>query len=89
MREAYLEVSYRRGRPFAAYYHLSAGARGESARSRRVEPGMVVDYTSDGRPIGIEITAPSKLSLDDFNRVLGDLGLPPVTGDDLAPLHAA
>ena len=42
---------------------------------------MVVDYSIDGRPIGIEITAPTKLSLDDFNGVMQDLGLPEATGD--------
>lgn len=89
MKESYLEVTFRHGRPFAAYYYLPREAGDKSARCRRIEPGMVVDYSVDGLPIGIEITAPTKLSLADFNRVLQDLGLPEATDDDLAPLHAA
>ena len=89
MKEPYLEVTFRHGRPFAAYYYLPRSGSDKSARTRRIEPGMIVDYSSDGRPIGIEITAPLHLSLDDFNRVLESLELPTVTDDDLAPLHAA
>jgi len=89
MKEPYLEVTFRHGRPFAAYYYLPRDPRDKSARTRRVEPGMVIDYSPDGRPIGIEITAPLHLELDDLNRVLEDLGRPKVTDHDLAPLHAA
>ena len=89
MKEPYLEVTFRHGRPFAAYYHLPRKASDKSARTRRVEPGLIVDYSADGRPIGIEITAPLQLSLDDFNRALVGLSLPKVTDDDLAPLHVA
>jgi hypothetical protein len=35
------------------------------------------------------ITAPSLLTLEDFNRVLAELGLPEVTREILAPLYAA
>lgn len=50
---------------------------------------MVVDYGKDGQPIGIEITAPSKITVADLNRVLGKLGVPTLSAEDVAPLKAA
>ena len=54
-----------------------------------MRPCLVIDFTQDGRPIRIEILAPERLSLTAFNRVLRDLGFPPLTRADLAPLKAA
>ncbi len=89
LREPYLQVTFRHARPLAAYYYLPREPDDECARSRRADSGMVIDFVADGRAIGIEITAPAELSLEAFNRVLKDLGLPLVTGEDLAPLHVA
>lgn len=89
MKETYLEVTFRRGRPVAAYYYLPRRPGQKSVRTRRVEPGMVIDFACGGQPIGIELTAPSKLSVAALNRVLRELGFPPVTREDLAPLLAA
>ncbi len=89
MKEPYLEVTFRRGRPVAAYYYLPRRPGQKSVRSRRVEPGMVIDFARGGRPIGIELTAPGKLSVAALNRVLRDLGFPPVSREDLAPVLAA
>jgi uncharacterized protein YuzE len=89
MKESYLEVTFRHGRPVAAYYYLPREADQKSARTRRVEPGLIIDYTTKGQPIGIEITAPSKMSLAALNAVLKDLGCPPASQADLAPLLAA
>jgi hypothetical protein len=85
----YLEVTYRRGRPLAAYYYLPRPARAKSARTRRVEPGLVIDYAANGLALGIEITAPAKLSMAALNRVLRELGQPPIRREDFAPLRAA
>jgi tRNA threonylcarbamoyladenosine modification (KEOPS) complex Pcc1 subunit len=49
----------------------------------------VVDFNRRGKPIGIEITAPSVVTLRALNRVLRDLGLPTLKRADLAPLLAA
>jgi len=89
MNESYLEVTFRRGKALAAYYYLPRRPRERSHRTRRVEPGLVIDFSADGRPIGIEILAPEKLTLSAFNRVLRTLGLPPLKRADLAPLMAA
>ena len=89
MKESYLEVTYRRGRPFAAYLYLPRNTRDKSYRTSKAEPGMVVDFEKSGRAIGIEITAPTKVTAVDINRVLSDIGAPLITGDELAPLQAA
>jgi hypothetical protein len=89
MKQPYLEVTYRRGRPIAAYLDLLRNAGDTSHRTERVEPGMVIDFTADGRPMGIEITAPTEVSLAAINGILERLGLSPVTQADLAPLEAA
>jgi len=84
-----LEVTFRRGTALAAYYYLPRRQGQKSVKTRHVEPGVVIDFSRSGEPIGIEITAPSKLSLAAFNRVLRELGLPPLKRSDLAPLLAA
>lgn len=89
MNEPYLQVTYRQGRAFAAYYYLPRGPSDKSVRSLPVESGLVVDFAADGSPIGIEITDPSSLTVEVFNRVLDRLGLPSATARDLQPLHAA
>jgi uncharacterized protein YuzE len=89
MNEAYLEVTFRRGRPLAAYYYLPRKPGQRCYRTRRLAPGLVVDLARDGHPIGIEITAPSKITVAALNRVLTKLGLSRVTRSELGPLLAA
>lgn len=89
MKEPYLEVTYRRGRPIAAYYYLPRQRGDKSHRTLQLKPGLVVDFSRGGRPIGIEITAPSRISTAAMNRALKELGLPEIKPEDLAPLRAA
>jgi uncharacterized protein YuzE len=89
MKDSYLEVTFRHGRPLAAYLYLPGKPGDKSHRTTRIDPGLVIDFNRSGKPIGIEITAPSKLSAAALNRVLRRFGLPPVTRADLAPLRAA
>ena len=89
MKQRYLEVTFRHGRPIAAYYYLPRRADQKSVRTQRVEPGMVIDFAADGQAIGIEITAPDMLSLPDLNAVLEQLGHAPATEADLSPVLAA
>jgi hypothetical protein len=86
MKERYLEVTFRRGKPLAAYLYLPRQPGDVSARSQPREEGLVLDYAADGRLIGVEITAPSKVSLSGFNRTLAAVGQEAVSADDLAPL---
>jgi hypothetical protein len=89
MKAAYLEVTFRHGRPLAAYLYLPRRDGERSYRTARVEPGMVIDFNRRGTPIGIEITAPTRLTLTALNKVLRSLGLPAMKRADLAPLRAA
>jgi uncharacterized protein YuzE len=89
MSEPYLEVTFRHGRPLAAYLYLPRRPREKSHRTRRVEPGLVIDFGRTGRAIGIEITAPGDLSLAALDRVLRGLWLPAMKKADLRPLLAA
>lgn len=89
MKGTYLEVTFRHGRPIAAYYYLPRDVSQKSVRTRRVEPGLIIDLTAEGKAIGIEITAPSKVSLAVLNAVLKELGQEPASQADLAPVIAA
>jgi hypothetical protein len=87
--QRYLDVTFRNGKPVAAYLYLPREADGTSARAERREGGLLIDYAEDDRPIGIEITAPQSLSLAALNRVLADLDQQPATDEELALLAAA
>jgi hypothetical protein len=88
MKLPYLQVTFRHGRPVAAYYYLPRAANQRCVRSRRVEPGLVIDFGADDQAIGIEITAPSLVSLQALNAVLRELGQAPASEADLAPMIA-
>ena len=89
MKHSYLEVTYRKGRALAAYYYLPRRDGDRSARTERVDGGLLVDFAADGRPIGIEISSPSRLDVPGLNEVLVRLGQEPVRPEDMAPLVAA
>jgi uncharacterized protein YuzE len=82
-------VTYRRGRPLAAYYYLPRQDGDTSVRTERLDGGLLVDFSADGRPIGIEISSPSRLDLQALNKALMRLGQQPARPEDMAPLVAA
>ena len=84
----YLQVSYRAGKPLAAYFFLRGGSE-KSFRSARREPGIVVDFAVDGRAIGVEIVSSSVVTLESLNQVLAELGEAPATDTEIRPLRAA
>ena len=89
MKERYLEVTYRNGRPFAAYLYLPRAAGAKSVGTEPACPGVLVDYEASGTPIGLEITAPAKVTAYQLNSVLENLGMAKLTPEELAPLEAA
>ena len=89
MKQRYLEVTFRKGKPLAAYLYLHRNTGDKSVRTEKREAGLIVDYASDGRAIGIEITAPSMVALASLNRVMESLNESPLTQDDVQPLTAA
>jgi len=89
MKDRYLEVTFRRGKPLAAYLYLPRPPRARSVRTQEAGPGLRIDYDASGRPLGLEITAPGQVTLEAVNGALGGLGLPPLGPEELAPLKAA
>lgn len=90
MTERSLQITYRKGRPFAAYLYLSRVTGERSARTEASADGLlIVDFAADGRPIGIEITAPGAVTLDRINDVLRHLAQTPLPEVEFDPLRAA
>lgn len=89
MKHSYLEVTYRKGKPLAAYYYLPRQDGDRSARTERVAGGLLVDFTAEGRPIGIEIPSPARFDIRLLNETLVRLGQQEVRPEDMSPLVAA
>jgi hypothetical protein len=90
MTERSLQVTYRKGRPFSAYLHLSHETGEKSVRTVASSDGLlVVDYGANEKPIGVEITAPLAVSLSRLNSLLADLGEPALPERDYLPVRAA
>ena len=90
MHECYLEVTFRGGKPLAAYYYLPRREGDTSVKVEKHGEGLLVDLAQDGRPMGIEIAIPALVTVDAVNRILQSYGFPPLPPGELAPLeHAA
>jgi uncharacterized protein YuzE len=84
-----LKVTYRRGRPIAAYVYLPRQVGDHVATTERLDAAVLVDRTTDGRAIGIEIVDPSQCGPDRVMGILQSLGQPEVDRDEFQPLAAA
>ncbi len=75
----FLEVTYRKGKPFAAYHHLSRWSDAREDASVRVEKHgpYLVDWSAGGRPLGIEMPFPSPVTVEELDGVLAELHLDP------------
>ena len=89
MKRVFLKVTYRHGRPIAAYFYLPRQPADSAVRTDRIDDVLLVDRAADGRPIGVEITDPSLFDLDKFFALLESLGQTAVDRDELRPLVAA
>ncbi len=89
MSNRYLEITYRKGKVVAAYLYLPRQPHEKVKKTTKAAEGILVDYGKGGRPIGIEITAPQRVSRQDINQVITQLNLPPFPDEELAPLGAA
>ena len=50
---------------------------------------MIVDYDANDAMIGVELTAPSLVTVEDVNAILVEHGLPLPSREELAPIQAA
>jgi hypothetical protein len=90
MTERMLQLSFRKGRMFAAYLELGRRTGQKSARTVAMDNGLlVIDYDADGVPMGVEITAPFAVPLQRLNEVLVQLGEPPLSDQESRSLQAA
>jgi hypothetical protein len=88
MNKPYLEITYRQGKPFAAYLYLRR-RWDEKAASTKQYTTFLVDFAVDGHPIGIEFTRMNAVDLAQINQVLSEAHEPTLMSGDLAPLTAA
>jgi hypothetical protein len=89
MTHRYLEITYLNGKPLAAYLYLPRQAGDKSVRVEPHGGGYLVDWTEDGRPIGIEMPSPSQVTLTGLNDVLAGLRLGPMAPEEASPLVVA
>jgi hypothetical protein len=89
MKAPLLEVTFRRGRPMAAYLRLVRTGHGTVKETKEVFPSLFVDLSETGKPLGVEILAFDARTLDRVNEVLGSLGYPVLSADELDPIRAA
>ncbi|MBI3206662.1 MAG: hypothetical protein HYZ29_34315 [Myxococcales bacterium] len=73
MKARYVDVTYSR----AGFGRCGLKAAGE---------GSEWTYDASGKPIGLELTAPSVVTIADVNVVLGRIGVPELAPEDWAPL---
>lgn len=88
MKRPYLEITFRRGKPMAAYLYLPRPAGARSARTVEARPHVLIDYAVSGEPIGLELTAPAQTQANVINEILRELGLDALDPADLSPLAA-
>ena len=88
MANPYLEITYRQGKPFAAYLYLDRRAGDKVERTER-HGEWLIDFTADRRAIGIEFTRTGPLDLAKLNFVLEAVHQPILSMNDLIPLTAA
>ena len=89
MTNVFLEISYRGGKPFAAYLRLPRDRDAKVARSSELRPGVVVDFSAQGQALGVEIIHPAHTRIEMVLEVLGEVHAGPVSEEELAPLRAA
>jgi uncharacterized protein YuzE len=88
MKRPYLEVMFRKGKAMAAYLYLPRPTGAKAARTVEARPSILVDYSTSGQPIGIELTAPGVVDVGTINAVLAEIGLAALDESELKPLRA-
>lgn len=89
MNTPYLEATFRRGKPLAAYLYLPRRCGDTVASSQPVDDLLVVDRATDGRAVGIEILDPIHVTIQQVNALLRQLHQPEMEQSELAPLQVA
>lgn len=85
MKDRYLEVTFRKGKPLAAYLYLPRSVGAKSARTEEALPGILVNFSASGEPIGLEIITPTSVTVSQINVVLAKFCLAAISPEELAP----
>ncbi len=88
MKQRYLEVTFRKGKPFAAYLYLPRATGAKAARTLDGGHGVRIDLDERGRLLGLEITAPVAVTIGELNAVLAQYGVAALNDEEWAPLAA-
>jgi uncharacterized protein YuzE len=88
MKQRYLDISFRKGKAFAAYLYLPRPTGARAARTIDGGGGVHIDVDDQGKPIGVEITAPTRISATDLNAILARHGIDALDEREYAPLAA-
>ena len=88
MRHRYLEITFRNGKPLAAYLYLPLRSGARVAKTVDEGNGVRVDVDDQGCPMGIEITAPGAVTITELNAVLVRHGSSALAEAEWAPLAA-
>jgi hypothetical protein len=92
MTQRSLQITYLKGRAFAAYLYFSHD-EGTKRKSVRTVPSpdhlLVVDYAESGKPLGIEIVTPQAVTLERLNQLLTEIGEAPMAEQEYQPLRVA
>jgi len=89
MKKTFLTVTYRHGRPIAAYLQLPRQQGDRPEKTERIDDVLLVDRAADGRPLGVEIIDPSQFDPDRLFDLLRALGQTDFDRRDFLPLMAA
>ena len=86
LKHPYLEITYRKGKPFAGYLYLSGARPQEPCRTEEIRPGVLVDTAQDGEVLGIEFLSPGSVTPDDVQAIARHLRGIQVPTEDLDPV---
>ena len=87
-RHPFLEVTYRKGKPFAGYLNLRKPPEGSPCRTEEIRPGILIDLAPDGLPVGIEFLSPGRVTAHDIDAIRRYLREEDLPAEDLAPIMA-
>ncbi len=88
MKHRTLEVTFRKGKPFAGYLYLPRSEGARVARTVDEGHGLRVDFDALGAPMGVEIVSPSASTVAALRLLLAQLGVTELDALELAPLAA-
>ena len=58
MKSMSLQITYRKGKPFAAYIYLASKRGQKSVRTEQVTQDLLIDYADNGTPAGLRSSHP-------------------------------